>query len=338
MPFTIEPIACSRMPKAMLRPACVAEKRPPPSNSVFVDSTRSAAPPIIVGTASLNACITFLPASRVATSSPAGNSGSASPGADPAVPGRVPAVSRASGNACDHRSANAAAIRSRARCRARRGSCARRPRPGRRSACRGPSRAPPSSRAPRPRRAGRRAPSRCRPRAARRIGDVRAHDDQRRALGLGLRALIAARSASRSFASATCWTCQPCASKRFALVLGERDRRRAVDRDVVVVVEVDELAEAVRARRATRPRRRGLPSGRRRSRSRRRGGRRSRGAGRLNVPARKRSAIAMPTPFAKPWPSGPVVTSMPAVWPHSGWPGVREPHWRNCFSSSSERS
>jgi hypothetical protein len=49
MPLTIAPIACSRMPKAMLRPACVAEKTPPPLNSVFVDSTRSAAPPIIVG-------------------------------------------------------------------------------------------------------------------------------------------------------------------------------------------------------------------------------------------------------------------------------------------------
>src|SRR2546421_713498 len=31
-------------------------------------------------------------------------------------------------------------------------------------------------------------------------------------------------------------------------LLGERDRRRAVDRDVVVVVEVDELAETERAR------------------------------------------------------------------------------------------
>ena len=53
MPLTIEPIACSRIPNAMLRPACVGEKRPPPSNSVFVDSTRSAAPPIIVGAAVL---------------------------------------------------------------------------------------------------------------------------------------------------------------------------------------------------------------------------------------------------------------------------------------------
>ena len=49
MPLTIAPIANSRMPNAMLRPACVALNTPPPLNSVFVDSTRSAAPPIIVG-------------------------------------------------------------------------------------------------------------------------------------------------------------------------------------------------------------------------------------------------------------------------------------------------
>ena len=78
MPLTIEPIACSRIPNAMLRPACVDENTPAPSNSVFVDSTRSAAPPTIVGVNGLIACITFLPASRVATPSPAGNSGNAS--------------------------------------------------------------------------------------------------------------------------------------------------------------------------------------------------------------------------------------------------------------------
>ena len=58
-------------------------RRPPPSNSVFVDSTRSAAPPTIVGVNGLNACITVLPASRVATSSPAGNP--AAPRASPAA-------------------------------------------------------------------------------------------------------------------------------------------------------------------------------------------------------------------------------------------------------------
>jgi hypothetical protein len=40
--------------------------------------------------------------------------------------------------------------------------------------------------------------------------------------------------------------------------------------------------------------------------------------GRLKVSARKRSAMAKPTPLAKPWPSGPVVTSTPGVKPRSG--------------------
>ena len=37
-----------------------------------------------------------------------------------------------------------------------------------------------------------------------------------------------------------------------------------------------------------------------------------------------------------PMPSGPVVTSMPAVSKFSGWPGVSEPHCLNCFRSSME--
>ena len=56
---------------------------------------------------------------------------------------------------------------------------------------------------------------------------------------------------------------------------------------------------------------------------------------------RKRSAIAMPTPLAKPWPSGPVVTSTPGVtWTvsRSGCPGVIEPHWRKAFRSSIDTS
>ena len=47
--------------------------------------------------------------------------------------------------------------------------------------------------------------------------------------------------------------------------------------------------------------------------------------------------MAMPTESASPWPSGPVVTSTPGVWRRSGWPGVREPHWRKPFRSSSSR-
>ena len=50
------------------------------------------------------------------------------------------------------------------------------------------------------------------------------------------------------------------------------------------------------------------------------------------------AAIAMPMPLPTPWPSGPVVVSTPGVCPYSGWPGVRLPHWRNCFRSSSVTS
>ena len=50
MPFTIEPIACSRIAEGDVAAGeSPAAKTPAPSNSVFVDSTRSAAPPIIVG-------------------------------------------------------------------------------------------------------------------------------------------------------------------------------------------------------------------------------------------------------------------------------------------------
>ena len=58
--------------------------------------------------------------------------------------------------------------------------------------------------------------------------------------------------------------------------------------------------------------------------------------GRLNSPARRRSAMAMPTPLTRPWPSGPVVASTPGVRPYSGWPGVIEPHWRKLLRSSRE--
>ena len=50
--------------------------------------------------------------------------------------------------------------------------------------------------------------------------------------------------------------------------------------------------------------------------------------GRLKVAARNRSAMAMPTPLAKPCPRGPVVTSTPGACRRSGWPGVLEPSWR----------
>ena len=83
----------------MLRPLQPAENRPPPTNSVYVDSTRSAAPPIMVGTARLNACITVLPAARVASSSPASNSGGVH---GPMRPDHAAShFSRSSGKACD---------------------------------------------------------------------------------------------------------------------------------------------------------------------------------------------------------------------------------------------
>ena len=75
--MTIAPIACSRMPKGTLRPTCTAENSPAPSNTVFVDSTRSAAPPIIVGPKGANAPIVCCEAARVASFSPASKLGSA---------------------------------------------------------------------------------------------------------------------------------------------------------------------------------------------------------------------------------------------------------------------
>ena len=42
-----------------------------------------------------------------------------------------------------------------------------------------------------------------------------------------------------------------------------------------------------------------------------------------------------PTALPKPWPSGPVVVSTPAVSKFSGWPGVCEPSCRNCLIWSS---
>ncbi len=42
----------------------------------------------------------------------------------------------------------------------------------------------------------------------------------------------------------------------------------------------------------------------------------------------------MPTEVATPWPSGPVVVSIPVVMWDSGWPGVGEPSWRKFWMSS----
>ena len=53
------------------------------------------------------------------------------------------------------------------------------------------------------------------------------------------------------------------------------------------------------------------------------------------MPCTRRADMAMPTALETPWPSGPVVTSTPAVWPSSGWPGVFEPQVRSAWRSAS---
>ena len=119
-----------------------------------------------------------------------------------------------------------------------------------------------------------------------------------------------------------------CASRRRRSARGRprtRPCRGAVELDVVVVVEEDELAEPEVAREARGLGRDALLEVAVGGDARRSGGRRSSWPGRLNSAARRRSAIAMPTAFAKPWPSGPVVASTPGVRPYSGWPGVASP-------------
>ncbi len=57
---------------------------------------------------------------------------------------------------------------------------------------------------------------------------------------------------------------------------------------------------------------------------------------RLKRAASIRSASARPTAFEIPWPSGPVVTSMPGApsASSSGWPGVELLSWRKFWRSS----
>ena len=90
--------------------------------------------------------------------------------------------------------------------------------------------------------------------------------------------------------------------------------------------------------RTSTPRARCLPSGSRRRGTRTCSDRRSCASGRLNSAARCFSASAMPTAFASPWPSGPVVVSMPSSSSRSGWPATREPSWRKFLSSSTPMS
>ena len=167
--------------------------------------------------------------------------------------------------------------------------------------------------------------------------DVRADDDQRRPLRLGLR--VRDRLAQRVEVVRVVDVLHVPALRleARAAVLGEGDRRRAVDRDVVVVVEVDELAEAERARRSTPPRSRRLPSGRRRSRCSRRGGRRSRRtagcSARRGSARRSRSRRRSRSPGR----AGPSSPRCPACDAPRDGPGVSDSHCRKRFSSSSER-
>ena len=81
-------------------------------------------------------------------------------------------------------------------------------------------------------------------RVRRRIGDVAAQDDQRRPLLLGLRRRERAEERVEILGVVDVLDVPAVGLEALALVLGrERERRRAVDRDVVVVVDVDEAAE-----------------------------------------------------------------------------------------------
>ena len=323
-----------------MRPTWVAEKMPAPANSVLFDSTRSADPPTIVGVNGFSACITVLPASRVATSSPAGNTGSASRQPSRGSPRRSSSRSRAScGNASAQAASRAvpvalqlgAALRDDGHVLAHRvGDGERRVGVEAHRLLRGPDLG-----------LAERRPVRLRgvDRVRRGIRDVRAQHDQRGTVLLGLRCGEGTEQRVEILGVVDVLDVPAVRLEALALVLGrERERRRAVDRDVVVVVDVDEPAEpevagdrrgllgdalhhvAVGADRVD-PRvddlvvRAGC-SGRRGSAARSPSRRRSRTPGR-----------------AARWSS-----RSPAVWPHSGWPGVREPHCRNCFRSSSERS
>ncbi len=52
--------------------------------------------------------------------------------------------------------------------------------------------------------------------------------------------------------------------------------------------------------------------------------------------ASMRSPSARPTAVEMPWPSGPVVVSIPGAWPYSGCPAAGEFSWRKFLMSSSE--
>ena len=344
IPFTIEPIACSRMPNAMLRPACVAEKTPGALELGLrrLDEVGGAADHrrrerlerlhhLLAGVARGDLLAGREHRQRL---EPAGR-----------------AACR-----CGRRSQSSRELRERLRpaleavlplllgldpALGTRVHVLVAPRRGRRSACPGRARAPPSRRGPRPRRAARRAPSRCRSRAApgsamwlrTMISDGRSSSacaarDRAARARRGPRSRRRAGRASRS------------ASKRLPLSsVVKLSDGRAVDRDVVVVVEVDEPAEAEVA-----GDRRGLlrdalhqvavgadrvDRGGRRSRggagcsARRGSARRSRCRRRSRTPGRAGPSSSRRPACARSAPDGPACAT---------------PTGGSCFSSSSERS
>ena len=218
MPFTIEPIACSRIPKAMLRPACVAEKTPAPSNSVLFDSTRSADAADHRRRERLQR-LHHLAAGVTRRDLLAGREHRQR---------LAPALARLAAQVelALARPASGTRVRPGGRARSSHSRCSSAPRSATTAMCSRTSSETANVRVgieahrllgrarPRPRRAARRAPSRCRPRSApgRRCGSAATISDGRSSSAFA--AASAASSASRSSASSTCWTCQPYASKR----------------------------------------------------------------------------------------------------------------------------
>ena len=135
---------------------------------------------------------------------------------------------------------------------------------------------------------------------------------------------MAPAMASGSWPSMRC-AAQPEACEALDLVVGHGQRGRPVDGDRVVVEQHDQLVELEVAGERDRLLADALHQAAVAGDARRCSGRRCRSPSRA---LSSRSASAMPTALPRPWPSGPVVVSMPGAWPYSGWPAVLEPSWR----------
>ena len=101
------------------------------------------------------------------------------------------------------------------------------------------------------------------------------------------------------------------AAKARRRVIAEPARHLAIDGNAVVVVQSRRACRVRGCRRASRPRGKSPPSGSRRPERRRCDGRSPEIRARLNCAASSFSASAMPTALLTPWPSGPVVVSIP---------------------------